>query len=477
MRHIPILRKGRAYRSVDVVRLAHHRTRQPFVEVSQANAGLVRRDLRDEDQRGMRSALEGFSTRELLALCARAAGHFAADTLPVGDGPQTPADYVAETSATTGMPHVMVRRNMEKIRGVLAGLGPVLEGLTRGLDLDVLDRGVGEAGGHALSFVPQASALGVVLPSNSPGVHALWVPAIALKTALVLKPGSAEPWTPYRIAQALLEAGLPPAAVGYYPADHAGAQAVLLSCGRGMLFGDTGATARWKSDPRVEVHGPGYSKVLLGPDAADDWERHLDVMVRSILDNGGRSCINASGVWVTRHGDAIAEALAERLARVRPLPAEDEAAAIAPFADPRVAGRISAAIDEGLGSGGARDVTAERRGSGRLVRLDGCSYLLPTIVRCDSADHPLANREFLFPYASVVEVRPEDLPECLGPTLALTVLSEDPAFVSRLLASPLVHRLNLGALPTSVVAWDQPHEGNLFDHLYTRRALQRAAAV
>jgi len=252
---------------------------------------------------------------------------------------------------------------------------------------------------------------------------------------------------------------------------------VLLSCGRGMLFGDTGSTARWKSDPRVEVHGPGYSKVLLGPDAADDWERHLDVMVRSILDNGGRSCINASGVWVTRHGDAIAEALAERLARVRPLPAEDEAAAIAPFADPRVAGSISAAIDEGLDSGGARDVTAERRGSGRLVRLDGCSYLLPTIVRCDSADHPLANREFLFPYASVVEVRPEDLPGCLGPTLALTVLSEDPAFVSRLLASPLVHRLNLGALPTSVVAWDQPHEGNLFDHLYSRRALQRAAAV
>jgi len=475
MRHVPILRKGRPYRSVDVARPAHYRTRQPFVEVSQANAGLVRRDLRDEDQRSMRACLEEFTARELVALCARAADHFARGTLPLGESPQTPEDYVQDTSATTGMPHVMVRRNLEKIRGVLADVGAVLAGLTRGLDLDVLDRGLGEAGGHAVSFVAQAPALGVVLPSNSPGVHALWVPAIALKTALVLKPGSAEPWTPYRIAQALLKAGLPPEALGYYPADHAGAQAVLLACGRGMVFGDTGSTARFRHDPRVEVHGPGYSKVLLGPDLADDWERYLDVMLSSILDNGGRSCINASGVWVTRHGDAIAEALADRLARVRPLPAEDEAAEIAPFADARVAEGISAAIDAGLALGGARDVTAGRRGSGRIARFDGGTYLLPTLVRCDGPDHPLANREFLFPYASVVEVAPGEMPQRLGPTLALAAITGDAALLSRLLSSPLVRRLNLGGVPTSVVAWDQPHEGNLFEHLYARRALQRAA--
>jgi hypothetical protein len=27
------------------------------------------------------------------------------------------------------------------------------------------------------------------------------------------------------------------------------------------------------------------------------------------------------------------------------------------------------------------------------------------------------------------------------------------------------------------IAWDQPHEGNLFEHLYARRAFQRAAQV
>ena len=45
---------------------------------------------------------------------------------------------------------------------------------------------------------------------------------------------------------------------------------------------------------------------------------------------------------------------------------------------------------------------------------------------------------------------------------------------SGLTASSDIHRLNLGPVPTSRVEWDQPHEGNLFEFLYARRALQRA---
>jgi hypothetical protein len=116
-----------------------------------------------------------------------AAPVFLNDTLPLGDTPQTPQDYVEQLSATTGLPYVLVRNNMAKIRGVMAEMEQVLRGLTRGVNLEVLDRGL--SGG--LSYFPRAHTLGVVLPSNSPGVHSLWIPAVALKTALVLKPGSA----------------------------------------------------------------------------------------------------------------------------------------------------------------------------------------------------------------------------------------------------------------------------------------------
>jgi acyl-CoA reductase-like NAD-dependent aldehyde dehydrogenase len=293
-----------------------------------------------------------------------------------------------------------------------------------------------------------------------------------MKIALVLKPGSAEPWTPYRVIQAFLKAGAPPEAFGYYPTDHAGAAEVLRRCGRGIVFGDVASTRAWHSDRRVEVHGPGYSKVLLGPDTAAEWPRHLDLMVSSIAENGGRSCVNASGVWTTGHAREITEALAERLAAIRPRAEDDPEAQLAPFANPRVAEAISAMIDRDLEVPGAADVTAARRGGSRVVTWEGATYLLPTVVRCDSPEHPLANREFLFPFASVVTVRPDQIPDALGPTLAVTALTADEAIRRRIVASPDLHRLNLGPLPTWQVSWDQPHEGNLFEHLYARRAVQ-----
>jgi acyl-CoA reductase-like NAD-dependent aldehyde dehydrogenase len=336
--------------------------------------------------------------------------------------------------------------------------------------------------GGLMSFYPRDDALGVVLPSNSPGVHALWAPATVLKMPIVLKPGSAEPWTPFRIIQAWIKAGAPPHAFAYYPADHAGGNEILRQCGRGMVFGDVGSTRRWAADPRVEVHGPGFSKIVIGPDEADHWERYLDVIVESISNNGGRSCVNASGVWVTKHADRIAQALAERLADVVPRAAHDTHAVLAPFADPGIARRISAMIDQDLaaegderaGAAGARDVSAAVRGPERVAAAHGGTYLLPTIVRC-APDHALANREFLFPYASVVEVPAHALPDVMGPTLVLTCISNDPAFRQRMLASPFVDRLNFGGIATTEIGWDQPHEGNLFDHLYARRAIQRRA--
>jgi acyl-CoA reductase-like NAD-dependent aldehyde dehydrogenase len=157
---------------------------------------------------------------------------------------------------------------------------------------------------------------------------------------------------------------------------------------------------------------------------------------------------------------------------VRPRAAEDPAAQLSPFPSPEVARRISAAIDDGLRAGGARDVTASYRSGERLVRTEGGTYLLPTIVHCQSPDHPLAQREYLFPFAAVVEVDPGSLVEAMGSTLAASVVTADEGLRRRLLASPHIRRLTWGAVPTTDVSWDQPHEGNLFEHLYARRAYQ-----
>jgi hypothetical protein len=56
--------------------------------------------------------------------------------------------------------------------------------------------------------------------------------------------------------------------------------------------------------------------------------------------------------------------------------------------------------------------------------------------------------------------------------LALAALTRDAELARRLLAAPFLQRLSFGSVPTCRVSWDQPHEGNLFEHLYVRRALQ-----
>ena len=142
----------------------------------------------------------------------------------------------------------------------------------------------------------------MILPNNSPGVHALWVPALPLRVPLILKPGGSEPWTPYRICQAMLRAGYPREAIGFYPTGHGSVNSIYTRAERIMCFGDEGTVRKWANDPRIEVHGPGHSKIILGEDVADDWHSYLDMMVESIAANGGRSCINTSAILVPRHG-------------------------------------------------------------------------------------------------------------------------------------------------------------------------------
>jgi acyl-CoA reductase-like NAD-dependent aldehyde dehydrogenase len=470
MTHIPILRGGEPYYSLSVNRLEHVSTGEPIAEISQANSGLIARDIEQTHRR--QRWLGRMQVEEILGICRAAAQQFSHGELPLGDETQTPDDYIRQLSATTGMPQSLARANMAKIHYVLHDLETVLSGLTRGLDLSILDPGYGHEDGRFVSFLRETDSLGVVLPSNSPGVHSLWIPSIPLKVPLVLKPGAREPWTPYRICQALIKAGLPPRALGYYPADHSGATRILLDCGRSMVFGDKSTVEPWLNDERVQIHGPGWSKVILGEDQIPHWEEHLDLILDSIASNGGRSCINASGLWVPVFGRELAETLAERMARIEARPLDDPQASIAAFSDPRVAHAVSQYIDQQLAAGGAEDLTAQYRGGDRLVEVDGCTFLLPTLIWCEDPAHALAEAEFLFPFVSVVEVPQDEMLEVVGPSLVVTALTENREFIEQLLDCPKLERLNIGPLPTSQVAWDQPHEGSLFELLYRRRALQ-----
>jgi acyl-CoA reductase-like NAD-dependent aldehyde dehydrogenase len=469
MLNLPIVRWGQPYTSLDQDTVVHFITGETLARVSQANAGLLGRDM--PLARRAREVLTEIPIPELIGMMKRAADLYLKDALTMGDREQTPDEFARHQSASTGLPEHMCKANMTKNHFVLSNMDQILDSLTRGLPLEVLTRGYGkESRGVMVSYQAQAPVLGLVLPSNSPGVHTLWLPVIPMQVGLLLKPGPQEPWTPYRMAAAFCKAGVPKEAIAIYAGGGDIGAEVVRRTRRSMIFGGTSTVERYKGDPRVQVHGPGFSKILLGDDVVDQWEKYIDVIADSVFLNSGRGCINCSGIWASRHVREIATALAERLGPVEPKPPEDPTCGLAAFTVPGAAQAIWAIIEARLQEPGVEDMTA--RFGPRLVARERCGYLRPTVIYCDSPARELANTEFMFPFVSVVCCPQEQMLDKIGPTLVCSAITQDRQWQRQLIDAPHIDRLNIGAIPTFKLDWLQPHEGNIVEFLFRPRAFQ-----
>ena len=469
MLNIPILRWGEPYESLDKEEVFHFISGESVARVSQANTGLLARDMRKVER--ARECLREIPARDLIEMMKKAAELYLDGTLSMGDGEQTPDDFARQQSSTTGLPEHMCKGNMKKNHFVLTNMDRMLDALTRGLDLDILTRGYGvEDRGVVVSYQAQTSALGMVLPSNSPGVHTLWLPVIPMQIGLLLKPGPQEPWTPYRMAAAFAEAGIPAEAVGIYPGGAAMGAEVVSQCQRTMIFGGTPTVEAYEGNPKVQAHGPGFSKIIFGDDMVDDWEKYIDLVADSVYLNSGRGCINCSGIWASRHTEEIAQAVAERIGPIEAKPPEDPEALLAAFTVPGMAQALSGMIDADLKEGGVKDMTAAF--GDRLVEMERCAYLRPMVIHCNSPDNAAASKEYMFPFCTVVKCRQEDMIDKIGQTLVCSAITEDQPFVERLVSTRHIDRLNIGPIPTIQLDWLQPHEGNIVEFLFRARAFQ-----
>jgi acyl-CoA reductase-like NAD-dependent aldehyde dehydrogenase len=470
--HLPVLRWGAPYDSLEKDEVVHFSTGEPIATVSRANGGLIQRDMRKAQR--ARDVLREIPIDELIARAGAAGELYMNATLPMGDGTQSPDEFARAQSASTGLPEKMCRANMKKNGFVLAEMRKILDSLSRGLALDVLAAGHGIERGVQISFQVQSPVVGLVLPSNSPGVHTLWLPIIPLQLGLVLKPGPQEPWTPYRMTEAFFQAGIPREAISLYPGGADVGAAVLDAVDRTMIFGGQPTVDRYRGNPKVQAHGPGFSKIVLGDDVVDEWEKYLDVMVDSVFLNSGRGCINTSGIWASRHTQEIADAIAKRLATIVPLPPDNPDASLAAFTVPGIADAISQSIDADLQAPGVTEITAKYRDGARLVKQGRAEYLLPTVIHCESPDAAAAKKEFMFPFVTVVRCPEAKILDAIGPTLVCTALTNNPALRQKLIDAVHVDRLNIGPVPTTQLNWLQPHEGNLLDFLFRARAFQTA---
>ena len=102
MLDIPVIRWGKEYESLEKADVVHFNTGEPIASVSQANGGLVSRDMRKADL--ARKKLREFSCDDLIERVAKAADLFETETLAIGNGQQSPDEFVHHQSASTGLP-------------------------------------------------------------------------------------------------------------------------------------------------------------------------------------------------------------------------------------------------------------------------------------------------------------------------------------------------------------------------------------
>ena len=98
--HIPILRLGEEYHSLDTVELESSADNTVYTHT--ANPGLIRRDILDLEK--SKAALDAVPAETLAGYCEAAAELFLHEELPVGNSTQSPQDYIESLSALTKLP-------------------------------------------------------------------------------------------------------------------------------------------------------------------------------------------------------------------------------------------------------------------------------------------------------------------------------------------------------------------------------------
>jgi acyl-CoA reductase-like NAD-dependent aldehyde dehydrogenase len=303
-------------------------------------------------------------------------------------------------------------------------------------------------------------------PGNHPGVHGLWLEALALGFRVAVRPSRRDPFTPHRLISALRTAGFGDDQVVLLPTGYDAADAILRDADLAMAYGGEDVMRKYAGRPTMLPQGPGRSKILLTADV--DWREHLDVIVDSISHEGGRACVNATAVLVEGDTAAVAQAIAERLATLPSLPPEDERAVlpVVPVADAQKLERHLLAKAAGtvpwLGGDGVVDELG-----------DGSAVLRPAVHQVHRPDAEQTRVELPFPCVWVAPWTPEAGLEPLKETLVLTAMTHDAQLMDALVAEPTISNVYLGDHPTYWIEPGIPHDGYLADFLMRTKAVIR----
>lgn len=371
-----------------------------------------------------------------------------------GEGPD---EYVALTVRGTGLTTATVRRAMADLTVEISELPQIVAGAgVRTLDT-----------GRYVRHVPAGRLFAAVMASNHPLPHGSWIEPLAHGYSVLVRPGSRDPFTPRRLAAALLAAGLPPEKLAVLPSRHEVGGFLLEAADRGVVYGSEQAVSAWRDRADVAVRGPGRSRALLDLPPAEPLVEHL---ASAAAFDGGTRCMNLSAVLTSHDAQEVARRLALRLARLPVARAQDAEATLLVL--DRARAEATRRAMEKLATE-LTDHSTPLYDGDFLVDLGDGSYLpRPMVFAADHADHPALGTEYGFPFVVVAPWRPGDGQRPLSPALVLNLLTEDDDLAEQALLDPGVRKVTRGPVhPWERHVAGMPHDGDYTAFLLDAKGL------
>lgn len=253
-----------------------------------------------------------------------------------------------------------------------------------------------------------------IIPWNVPAamIARKAAPALAAGCTMVMKPAEQTPLTALAIAEACLEADLPPGVFNVVTGEPQAIGEVFLSDARVRKISFTGSTEVGRLLLRGAAEQIKRTSMELGGNAPvilfEDCDLDKAVFALSMLKflNAGQACISANRIYVQR---PILEAVAERLtARAEGLKIGnglEEGVTLGPLVEPgardKVARLVADALERGatpLTGGAALDDEEHAKGY----------FYAPTVLTGVTPDMAVVNEEVFGPVASLMPFDEED---------------------------------------------------------------------
>src|SRR5262245_46039794 len=234
-----------------------------------------------------------------------------------------------------------------------------------------------ESAGPGIDLFSIRQPLGVVAgitPFNFPAMIPMWkfAPAIACGNAFILKPSERDPSVPMRLAELLIEAGLPAGVLNVVNGDKEAVDA-LLTDPSVKAIGFVGSSAIAEAiyatgcahGKRVQCFGGAKNHMVVMPDA--DMDQAVDALIGAGYGSAGERCMAVSvAVPVGKKtADILVEKLVPRVESLKVGPSTDPQADYGPLVTKAHLEKVKGYVDLGIKEG------AKLKVDGRAFKLQG----------------------------------------------------------------------------------------------------------